>query len=158
PAADGDPDPFRRCEASARPVARGRAIPSRRRAIRADGRSAAMNRAFPYIVGSPRSGTTLLRLMLNAHPELAIPPEAPFVVAAPPWFRDGPRTFDAGRAVTYFLSREWFPVWSIERDALAEAMPLGASLTWADAVRRVFGVYARTCGKPLAGAKTPLHV
>ena len=117
-----------------------------------------MSRAFPYVVGSPRSGTTLLRLMLNAHPELAIPPEAPFVVSAPAWVRDGERTVDAGRAANYFLSREWFPVWSIERDELAEAMRLGASITWAEAVRRVFGVYARTCGKALAGAKTPLHV
>ena len=28
-----------------------------------------------FIVGMPRSGTTLLRLMLDAHPALAIPPE-----------------------------------------------------------------------------------
>ncbi|MGH2962645.1 MAG: sulfotransferase, partial [Solirubrobacterales bacterium] len=28
----------------------------------------------PFIVGVGRSGTTLLRLMLDAHPDLAIPP------------------------------------------------------------------------------------
>ena len=33
----------------------------------------------PFIVGVGRSGTTLLRLMLDAHPELAIPPETHFV-------------------------------------------------------------------------------
>ena len=32
-----------------------------------------------FIVGSARSGTTLLRLMLNAHPEVAIPPESRFI-------------------------------------------------------------------------------
>ena len=32
-----------------------------------------------FIVGSGGSGTTLLRLMLNAHPRLAIPPESNFV-------------------------------------------------------------------------------
>ncbi len=33
----------------------------------------------PFIVGVNRSGTTLLRMMLDAHPELAIPPETHFV-------------------------------------------------------------------------------
>src|SRR5438270_14036839 len=43
----------------------------------------AFNRTpMPFIVGAPRSGTTLLRLMLDAHPELAIPPETGFVAAA----------------------------------------------------------------------------
>ena len=35
----------------------------------------------PFIVGMPRSGTTLLRLMLDAHPELAIPLETHFLRA-----------------------------------------------------------------------------
>ena len=33
----------------------------------------------PFIVGVGRSGTTMLRLMLDAHPELTIPPETHFV-------------------------------------------------------------------------------
>lgn len=33
----------------------------------------------PFIVGASRSGTTLLRMMLDAHPDLAIPPETHFV-------------------------------------------------------------------------------
>jgi hypothetical protein len=33
----------------------------------------------PFIVGAPKSGTTLLRLMLDSHPELAIPPETHFI-------------------------------------------------------------------------------
>ena len=37
----------------------------------------------PFIVGVPRSGTTLLRLMLGAHPELAIPPETGWGLVAP---------------------------------------------------------------------------
>jgi hypothetical protein len=35
-------------------------------------------RPSPFIVGVPRSGTTLLRMMLDAHPDLAIPPETHF--------------------------------------------------------------------------------
>ncbi len=33
----------------------------------------------PFVVGLTRSGTTLLRMMLDAHPQLTIPPETHFV-------------------------------------------------------------------------------
>ena len=46
----------------------------------------------PFVVGVGRSGTTLLRLMLDAHPQLAIPAETHFVPqliesARPSWRR-----------------------------------------------------------------------
>ena len=34
---------------------------------------------MPFVVGMNRSGTTLLRMMLDAHPDLTIPPETHFV-------------------------------------------------------------------------------
>ena len=38
-----------------------------------------MNRMF-FVIGNPRSGTTLLRLMLNNHPEVTVPPECGFAM------------------------------------------------------------------------------
>lgn len=35
-----------------------------------------------FIIGNPRSGTTLLRLMLDAHPNITVPPECGFII----WF------------------------------------------------------------------------
>ena len=35
-----------------------------------------------FVIGNPRSGTTLLRLMLTGHPGIAIPPEGGFLTAA----------------------------------------------------------------------------
>ena len=35
----------------------------------------------PFVVGVNRSGTTLLRMMLDSHPDLAIPPETHFIPA-----------------------------------------------------------------------------
>jgi Sulfotransferase family len=35
-----------------------------------------------FVVGCPRSGTTMLQLMLHAHPRIAIPPETRFLMAA----------------------------------------------------------------------------
>ena len=37
------------------------------------------HKPMPFIVGAARSGTTLLRLMLDAHPECTIPPETHFI-------------------------------------------------------------------------------
>jgi len=48
--------------------------------IRRDGEAAERSRPpAPFVVGLTRSGTTLLRMMLDAHPLLAIPPETHFV-------------------------------------------------------------------------------
>jgi hypothetical protein len=33
-----------------------------------------------FVVGCPRSGTTLLQLMLHSHPRIAIPPETRFML------------------------------------------------------------------------------
>src|SRR5436190_3426382 len=46
-------------------------------------------RPMPIIVGSPRSGTTLLRFMLDAHPLIAIPPETGFLILGAEFFGTG---------------------------------------------------------------------
>src|SRR5919201_5183327 len=52
----------------------------RRRAARVAARLREPDRPpAPFVVGVPRSGTTLLRLMLDAHAELAVPPETHFL-------------------------------------------------------------------------------
>ena len=42
-------------------------------------RDDARREPVPFVVGMNRSGTTLLRMMLDAHPDLTIPPETHFV-------------------------------------------------------------------------------
>lgn len=37
-----------------------------------------MNDPFFFILGNPRSGTSMLRLMLNSHPQMSVPPECGF--------------------------------------------------------------------------------
>jgi len=53
----------------------------RRAVARLITRRAVIAAPAPFIVGVPRSGTTLLRLMLDAHPELALPAETHFLPA-----------------------------------------------------------------------------
>ncbi|WP_449066677.1 sulfotransferase family protein, partial [Planomonospora algeriensis] len=35
-----------------------------------------------FVIGCPRSGTTMLQLMLHAHPRIAVPPETRFMISA----------------------------------------------------------------------------
>ena len=56
---------------------------------------------MPFVIGAPRSGTTLLRFMLDAHPSMAIPPETGFLAA--PTLRGDAVTADSlHRTVTAF--------------------------------------------------------
>lgn len=52
-----------------------------------------------FVLGNPRSGTSLLRLMLNAHPDIAVPPECGFAL----WLSDRYAGLDLGDPET--LSR-----------------------------------------------------
>ena len=110
----------------------------------------------PFVVGVGRSGTTLLRLMLDAHPELAIPPESHFI---PQLIQaTAHRQLTAEEAVEVIASvRQWgdFGFTRAELvDRLAPLEPLHA----AAATRGFFDGYAERHGKRRWGDKTPIYV
>lgn len=114
--------------------------------------------AIPFfVVGVARSGTTLLRWMLNEHPRLTIPQESHWVVdLAPlrePW---SPRSPDAvlDRLLTTDRYRaEWMDE-AVVRAAVRDRCPS----SYPELVSAVFGVYADQRGKPRWGDKTPWYV
>ncbi|MEW5930592.1 MAG: sulfotransferase [Gemmatimonadota bacterium] len=114
---------------------------------------------MPVVVGSPRSGTTLLRLMLDAHPELAIPPETGFLALAPRLRGSGDRLRERFfRAVTTF--GEPAPAWpdfEIPADEFRAALREIEPFTAADGFRAFYRLYARRFGKARWGDKTPLY-
>lgn len=83
--------------------------------------------AFPIIVGSPRSGTTLLRAMLDSHPDMAIIDESGIVVATIRFPFRAAHGFDAGAYVDYLLGHFRFPKLGIPeaelRACLADPLP-----------------------------------
>lgn len=113
----------------------------------------------PFIVGAPRSGTTLLRLMLDAHPDLAIPPETGFVAVLG---RDMPANRgpeDFLRAITDFPpgAPSW-PDFGIDRAVLLEeVVGSGEEFSATEALRIFYRSYARRFGKTRWGDKTPTH-
>jgi hypothetical protein len=110
--------------------------------------------APPVIVlGVGRSGTTLLRVMLDRSSEIAIPYESFFVT--PLAHRHGRRPKledfldDLGR---FYQLYEWGISPDDVRPRLREGMTTG------EAIAAVFEVYAEHEGKPRWGDKTPLYM
>jgi Sulfotransferase family len=112
----------------------------------------------PFVVGVGRSGTTLLRMMLDAHPKLAIPPETHFInpfIQASGRIRFNPRT--ACRAIVSDQRRRWNDFGLDEEELLGRFERLEPFNT-SDALRAFFLLYAEKHRKPRWGDKTPDYV
>lgn len=119
-----------------------------------------MPEPFPFIVGNPRSGTTLLRALLDSHPRLAVPPESYFVVTLAHLRELYER--DDGLAVESLtadlLQHRRFKRWDLPERALREALDRSAPTSYADAIRTVYALYAERHGKSRYADKTPKYV
>jgi hypothetical protein len=112
---------------------------------------------MPIVVGSPRSGTTLLRFMLDSHPELAIPPETGFL-------RLGPKLRGTGEharekffraVVNYPKDAPVWPDFEIPEEEFRDALARIEPFTVAEGFRAFYKLYAARFGKPRWGDKTP---
>jgi sulfotransferase family protein len=109
---------------------------------------------FPFVVGMNRSGTTLLRMMLDAHPELTIPPETHFV----PDLIRAVRKDGAPEAALAAMKahREWEDFNFSDDEALAWLRESAGDP--GESVRAFYRTYAARQGKPRWGEKTPRYV
>ncbi len=108
------------------------------------------------MVGVPRSGTTLLRLMLDAHPEMAVPPETHFV---PGLLRECKDTeVDRDRAVELLTETRRWSTFGLEPDDVRARLPGGRRLKGREVVRAFYEAYAARAGKPRWGDKTPRYL
>ena len=112
----------------------------------------------PFVVGATRSGTTLLRLMLDAHPEIAIPSETHFI----PELISAREKHGASREQMLELltsHRRWGD-FTIEPGELEERWAQIEPLSGPEAVRAFFHLYADKQDKHGArwGDKTPGYV
>ena len=107
-----------------------------------------------FIVGSARSGTTLLRLILNAHPEVAVPPESRFVVE----LYKGRDVIDTDVFLQELSAHKRFHTWDIPIEIVRDELEGGGEVAYPDAIRAAFGAYARANGKSRWGDKTPRYV
>jgi Sulfotransferase family len=110
----------------------------------------------PFVVGVSRSGTTLLRLMLDSHPDMAIPPETHFIPAAILACR---RSLRRRRAFMKAVTSA--PFWldnHLDEDELRAGIHRLNSFSVGAALRVFYKLYAKERGKTRWGDKTPFYV
>lgn len=118
-----------------------------------------MTNPYVFVVGCPRSGTTLLQRMINAHPQISITPESHWI----PRLIEKPWAATAEGTVTRKLIRRLtmhpkFARLRICREQLRKLAPKGEALSYPCLVTRILDLYAKAQGKPLVGDKTPDYV
>ena len=115
---------------------------------------------FPILVGSGRTGLTLLRVIFDSHPDLAMAHEARFLGHMAKRHRSYERggKVDVDRFVDDLYRDSHFRKLGVPEAELRDAFRADPPPTFADAVRRVFGMYARREGKSRYGEKAPLYI
>jgi hypothetical protein len=107
-----------------------------------------------FIVGSARSGTTLLRLMLNAHPDVAVPPESRFITEL--W--RGESEVGVKSFLNALSGHDRFTAWELPIEAVRQEIGGRERMPYADTIDGAYRAYARARGKKRWGDKTPRYV
>lgn len=111
-----------------------------------------------FLLGFPRSGTTLLRLFLDAHSQLAIPFESFVLIEFYKRQHEYADLSDVSqrlRLVDDMLAAKGISAWD-PRVARAD-LNLDRCTSYAAVIDEIFNAYARHCGKSRWGEKTPLY-
>jgi len=114
-----------------------------------------------FIFGMGRSGTTLLRLMLTAHPQFCIPSECLFFIRLEPKYG---HLEDIGDRLDQFVSDlykvESFTDWNLDPDLLRQNLSQHSPLNYAVAIATVYRTYLQQTGSNACfwGDKNPVHV
>lgn len=119
-----------------------------------------MAATFPFLTGCERSGTTMLRAMVDAHPQVAVPDEShflPTLVARRHALEDGSGVH-VDRLVQLLHTSPGFRRWRLDRQAVAECFWRARPRDLAAAVRLLYGLYAHREGKSRYADKTTTYV
>ena len=107
-----------------------------------------------FIVGSARSGTTLLRLILNAHPAVAVPPESRFITEL--W--RGEEEVEVDPLLDRLAAHRLFRVWEVPVEDVRRELGSRARAPYRDVVESAHRAWARSKGKSVWGDKTPRYI
>jgi hypothetical protein len=113
---------------------------------------------FRFALGHVRSGTTMLRALLDSHSALAVPPESYFVVPALSTAVATGAPYDPDAFVARVRRDRYFADWDLD-DAELDALRHDPRVhSTADAIAGLYATYARVRGKPHYADKTPSHL
>ena len=110
-----------------------------------------------FIVGTQRSGTTLLRLILNSHSLIAVPEEATFLM--PLLKRRYLQTKISGEdlqsLINYLRLNPQFSLWSKDYSKYFDILLQKKEIHVKELINDLFTIYAHYEGKKIWGDKTP---
>jgi len=100
-----------------------------------------------FIIGNPRSGTTLLRLMVTSHPSIVVPPECGFVI----WWREKYSSWtaasaDGGKAEEFIhnlAQSKKIETWELDFEMLLKKIRATRPASYAALVSLVYAAYAQ---------------
>lgn len=114
---------------------------------------------FVFVVGAPRSSTTLVQRLLDAHPLLAVINETRWIAE---WFEAGVGMGSDGSVTTEHLElltgSSGFVKLELPEAFVREMVSTAAGMDYATLVSTIFDEYGRVRGKELVGDKTPRYV
>jgi hypothetical protein len=118
-----------------------------------------MNNPYLFIVGCPRSGTTLIQRMVNAHYQVAITPESHWIPRfyAKPWALNS-EGFVTKKLIRRLLTKAKFARLKLSEDELTMLAGKAKQISYPELVSLIFDLYGKSQGKPLVGDKTPDYV
>jgi len=113
-----------------------------------------------FVMGSPRSGTTLLRLLLTTHSDICIPPESLFFTALELKYGNIRIQIDEFLDDLYSESFPKFCEWNIDRELLSNNLKRCQELNYALAVETVYQTYRQQLDPEASvwGDKNPCHI
>lgn len=112
-----------------------------------------------FVFGVQRSGTTLLRLLLDSHSEIAIPHESFVMVHYYENLKDYnnlEQIEDMENIAQDILHDKGFRDWA--PPVRIEELDLNSCVNYPDLINMIFSCYAHKCGKNIWGDKTPTYV
>jgi hypothetical protein len=113
---------------------------------------------MPVVVGVPRSGTTLLAVMLDSHPRIAMPPETAFLTELGRLDGLAGDALERGFVELVTTDRWGVSNWNdlgLDKGELAQRLRELTAFSVGAGLRVLFGMYADRAGKALFGEKTP---
>lgn len=111
-----------------------------------------------FILGVGRSGTTLLRAIMNAHRQVAVAPEAKFVADMLKITRryQNKNTFDSQKFVADLSRSEYFAYWHIDEQELSSCVEYATSIQ--NAFELLYQLYGTKQNKHFVLDKSPNNV
>lgn len=99
-----------------------------------------------FIIGNPRSGTSLLRVILNSHPDLLIPPECGFAVWLYPAFKN--KDISKKEVIVDYVNAlkttRKFETWNIDTKELIYYLLKVAPRSYAELIDQIHQFYGIT--------------